>query len=201
MLLLLGTFTLARSIYQAFLNDGLWFLPRHVRTGRLDLYLTKPVNSQFLFTVQQEDFGDLIRSVFGVLIIIYSLRNLGIVITTGQFVVYLLLVLTSVVGFCSVFSIFITLSFWLVDLENIGNFISEIISLGRIPVSVFPKAISFLLTFVIPVAFASMVPAEVLLGRSSWLLVVYGIFLSFTLLYVSHRFWNFALKHYTSAGG
>lgn len=201
MLLLLGTFTVVRSLYAAFFSDGVWELPDSVQTGSLDLLLAKPVSSQFVISTHQEDIGDLVRGLFGVFIVFYSIKNLGIAVGVTQVVIYLFLLLAAVACIYGLVFMVATLSIWLVRLENMVNFIWQIVLLGRVPVSVFPRAVAFFLTFIIPIAFASMVPAQVLLGRVSWPLVFYGLGISVVLLYLSHRFWNFALKHYTSAGG
>jgi ABC-2 type transport system permease protein len=201
MLLLLGSFTVVRAISAAFFSDGPAMLPEFVRSGRLDLILTKPVNSQFTISVSQEDIGDFTRLFLGLALIFYSITNLGASISPVLILFYFLLILASVISFYSFSFMLITTSIWLVRVENIDSLAWHIISLGRVPVSVFPKAVSFILTFIVPVAFASMVPAQVLLNQFSWPLVVYGLCLSVVLLYFSHRFWNFALKHYTSAGG
>ena len=200
-LLLFGTFIIVRALFAAFFSGGPQELPGLVQTGRLDLLLTKPISSQFAISVREEDIGDVVRFFLGVFLVFYSFRDLGLVVGASQVFVYLLLILSSVVSFYSLFFLFMTLSFWLVRLDNVGSFIWSIMSLGRIPVSIFPQAVSFLLTFIIPIAFAGTVPAEVLLGRISWPLVFYGLGISVVLLYLSHRFWNFALRHYTSAGG
>ena len=200
-LLLFGTLIMARSLFAAFFSDGTNELPRFIQTGSLDLILTKPVSSQFSISVSEEDIGDLVRFFLGVSLVFYSFRSLGVVVSVSQVGVYLLLVLASVVSLYSLFFMALTTSIWLVRLDNVGRVITQLMGLGRLPVSVFPKGVAFFLTFVFPIAFAGMVPAQVLLNRFSWPLVLYGLGISVVLLYLSHRFWNFALKHYTSAGG
>jgi ABC-2 type transport system permease protein len=63
----------------------------------------------------------------------------------------------------------------------------------------YPAIYRVFFTFVIPVAFLTTIPAEAMLGRLNpvWLLGDLG--LAIALLWISHRFWQFALKFYTSA--
>ena len=200
-LILFGTFLVVRALFAAFFFDGPSTLPELIQTGRLDLLLAKPVSSQFAISVRETDLGDLARLFLGAFLVLHSFGDLNIVASAGQMAAYLLLIPTSVTSLYSLYFMVLTTSIWLVRLDNAGEIINTIIFLGRVPISVFPKAVTFLLTFIIPIAFASMVPAQVLLGRVAWPLVIYGLCISVVLLYLSHRFWNFALKHYTSAGG
>ena len=200
-LILFGTFLVIRAIFAAFFFDGPSTLPELIQTGRLDLLLAKPVNSQFAIAARETDVGDLARLFLGVFLVLRSFGELGIAVGLGQTIVYLLLIPASVMILYSLYFMVLTTSIWLVRLDNVGEVINTIIFLGKFPVSVFPKTVTFLLTFVFPIAFAGMVPAQVLLNRFSWPLVTYGLCISVVLLYLSHRFWNFALKHYTSAGG
>lgn len=200
-LILFGTFLMVRALFASFFSDGPSTLPELIQTGRLDLLLAKPVSSQFTISVRETDLGDLTRLFLGVFLVLHSFGDLNIVASAGQIIAYLLLIPTSVISLYSLYFMVLTTSIWLVRLDNAGEVINTIIFLGKFPVSVFPKTVTFLLTFVFPVAFAGMVPAQVLLNRFSWPLVIYGLCISIVLLYLSHRFWNFALRHYTSAGG
>jgi ABC-2 type transport system permease protein len=70
---------------------------------------------------------------------------------------------------------------------------------GRYPIAAYPAAYRVFFTFIIPVAFLTTVPAQVLLGRERgfWLLGAAG--LAIALIAFSNQFWRFALRFYTSA--
>jgi ABC-2 type transport system permease protein len=63
----------------------------------------------------------------------------------------------------------------------------------------YPMAYRFFFTFIIPVAFLTTIPAESILGRTNISWVVGSGLLALGLLFISARFWQFALKFYTSA--
>jgi ABC-2 type transport system permease protein len=70
---------------------------------------------------------------------------------------------------------------------------------ARYPVDFFKGGVRTFLTFVVPVAFVTSIPADALLGRSNpWLLLLAPVLAASTLL-ASHLFWNYALRHYGSA--
>jgi ABC-2 type transport system permease protein len=63
----------------------------------------------------------------------------------------------------------------------------------------YPAAYRFFFTFVVPVAFLTTVPAEVILGRGEWIWTLGAGILAIALLFASRAFWQFALRFYTSA--
>jgi ABC-2 type transport system permease protein len=70
---------------------------------------------------------------------------------------------------------------------------------GRWPVSLYPGWLRYGLTFVVPVAFATTVPAEALTGRLTWETSVGAVVFAIVLLLVSRLFWRVGLRHYAGA--
>jgi ABC-2 type transport system permease protein len=56
-----------------------------------------------------------------------------------------------------------------------------------------------LLTFVVPIAFVTTVPASVLLGRLGGEFALYAAGVAAILFTTSVLFWRFAVRHYSSA--
>jgi ABC-2 type transport system permease protein len=57
------------------------------------------------------------------------------------------------------------------------------------------------LSYIIPVAFATTFPAQALLGEVDARLIPAGLALAALALFASNRFWRFALRSYASARG
>jgi ABC-2 type transport system permease protein len=65
--------------------------------------------------------------------------------------------------------------------------------------SAYHPAIQFFFVFVLPVAFLTTIPAELMRGtRPAWFLLIEAAIAAF-LLIVSRLFWNWAMRYYTSA--
>ena len=62
-----------------------------------------------------------------------------------------------------------TTAFWLVKVDNISELFYAFFSAGRFPVSAFPVWVRFVLTFIVPIAFITTVPAAAAVGGSSGL--------------------------------
>jgi ABC-2 type transport system permease protein len=74
-----------------------------------------------------------------------------------------------------------------------------VLASGRYPVAAYPAPLRLLFTLVIPVAFLTTVPAEVVLGRASTPMLWLGSGLAVGFFVVARQFWLYALRHYTSA--
>ncbi len=70
---------------------------------------------------------------------------------------------------------------------------------GRWPVSLYPGWLRFALTFIVPVAFATTIPAEALTGRLTLPTLLGGIALAAALAGLSRLVWRLGLRHYAGA--
>ncbi len=92
-----------------------------------------------------------------------------------------------------------TLAFWLVKIENISQIFFAVFETARFPVGAFPGVLRVFFTVVVPVAFMTTVPASAAAGTLDWRYAVAAPLIALIGLWLSHRFWQFALRHYTSA--
>ncbi|MFN2322166.1 MAG: ABC-2 family transporter protein [Trueperaceae bacterium] len=65
--------------------------------------------------------------------------------------------------------------------------------------SAYPEWERALLTFVVPIAFLTTVPAEAASGRLTWAAALGATAAALLLLAASQAFWRYALANYTSA--
>jgi ABC-2 type transport system permease protein len=110
--------------------------------------------------------------------------------------------LVLVAGGITIYSFFLilaTLSFWFVRIENILTVFQSLYESGRWPISLYPGWLRYGLTFVIPVAFATTVPAEALTGRMNWQTLVAAIVIALGLSVISRLFWRMGLRRYSGA--
>jgi ABC-2 type transport system permease protein len=93
----------------------------------------------------------------------------------------------------------LTTAFWFVKVENITEIFNAFFAAGRFPVSAFPSWVRFVLTFIVPIAFITTVPASAAVGRLTWSMALASFAIAAALLCLSHLFWRVALASYTSA--
>jgi ABC-2 type transport system permease protein len=70
---------------------------------------------------------------------------------------------------------------------------------GRWPVGIYPGWLRLSLTFLVPVAFATTVPAEALSGRLTITTLLSALALALALLIASRLIWRTGLRHYSGA--
>jgi ABC-2 type transport system permease protein len=92
-----------------------------------------------------------------------------------------------------------TLSFWFVRVENILVIFQSMYEAGRWPVSLYPAWLRFSLTFLVPIAFATTVPAQALAGRLTWQILLGTLALAVALFVVSRFFWRVGIQRYSGA--
>ncbi|MBW4550867.1 MAG: ABC transporter permease [Aphanocapsa sp. GSE-SYN-MK-11-07L] len=196
-LIVLGIFTLLQGFSASFLVPNLNRIVRHVQEGTLDFVLLKPISSQFwlsTYTLSPWGLPDLL---FGLILIGYAGHQLDLPFTS-----YLVGMIPLGFGLISLYSLWFMLgatSIWFVKIYNVTEVLRGLVEAGRFPMAAYPASYRIFFTFVIPVAFLTTAPAEVILARSqtSWLLA--SACLAAGLFYTSSRFWQFALRFYTSA--
>lgn len=196
-LVVLGVFTLLQGVSSTFLAPNLNQIVQQVQQGTLDFVLLKPISSQFWLSARTVSPWGLPDLIFGLVLIGYAGGRLGIPASA-----YALSVIPLLFGLISLYSLWFMLgatSIWFVKIYNVTEVLRGLLEAGRFPMAAYPVAYRFFFTFVVPVAFLTTVPAETLLNRTQWVWLGGAGLLALALLLLSHRFWRFALRFYTSA--
>lgn len=199
LLAVLGVYFLVGGLIQLIIRPSMQRLMEDVRLGTLDFLLTKPRDSQFLVSTREVQIWKLIDVLMGAVVLVIAIAGLTQSIGVGQalgFGAALLAGAAIVYGF---FMILATLTFWVVRADNILIIFLSVYDAGRWPVTIYPGALRWTLTFLVPVAFAVTVPAQALTGRLTGATLLEAVGLAAVLLIGSRWFWRFGLTRYTGA--
>lgn len=115
-----------------------------------------------------------------------------------QFLLFLGLCLCGIIILYSLVMLLATSAFWFVQLENVMELLYIFFEAGRFPITIFPAWVRILLTFVVPIAFITTMPASVLLGRLDGVFALYSLGVTAALFTTSVLYWRYALRHYSS---
>jgi len=165
MLALVGVFFLVGGVISLIIQPGMSGLIDSVRDGTLDFTLTKPEDAQLLVSIQRVAVWSLLDLLMGLGVLVVALVRLGEKIGGWQAAGFLGMLLAGSVIVYSFWLILACLSFWFVRVENLLEIFRSMYEAGRWPISLYPGWLRFGLTFVVPVAFATTIPAEALTGR------------------------------------
>ncbi len=197
-IVVVGLFTLVQGYIGAFLYPNLNKIAEAIRTGTMDFNLMKPIDAQFLVSARNINVFRLVDVLVGLALIIWALIRLPNVTASGL-VLGTLLVVSSLTIVYAIWFMLTTTAFWFVKVENITELFGSLFRAGQFPVTVFPGWIRFLFTFIVPVAFITTVPAEVLIGRADLVTVGSAFAVALVLLVASRLLWRWAVGSYTSA--
>jgi ABC-2 type transport system permease protein len=167
-------------------------------TGRFDYTLQAPVSTQFLVSFRKWRLWSFIDVSLSLVLLCIALTLLGKHIGLLQIA---MLVFNLCISLLIVYAIFLLLSsasLWQQGIPLTWIF-NSVIQLGRYPVGIYPGALRLLLTWVVPVAFITTIPVEVLTRQASPLVLVAGAAIALGLFVLASFFFRMSLRHYTSA--
>ena len=199
-LLIYGLITLAKSINHMF-ADNLWTIGRdYIRSGNFDRFLVRPIDPLFHLLADRFCHDGIGNFLVGLTLVVTAGGPLGIFASPVK-VAYL------VVAVASGGAIFIALNmitgvsaFWLMDAVPLMRTVFDNHLFAQYPLTIYPRAINLVLTWLIPYAFASFYPATYLLGRdTSWLMWM-GPAVAAALLFIGYQCWLTGLRHYAGTG-
>ncbi len=199
-LLVYGLITLAKSINHMF-ADNLWTLGRtYIRSGGFDRFLVRPIDPLFHLLADrfcQDGVGNFL---VGVALLIKASIALSIQWTLLKAIMLVVAVLSGGGIFIALNLITCVTSFWIVDSVPVTRLIFDNHLFAQYPLTIYPKAINILLTWIVPYGLASFYPASYLLNREMGNLAWISPIVAALLLFFGYRFWEFGLKHYSSTG-
>ncbi|MGI8552674.1 MAG: ABC transporter permease [Dehalococcoidia bacterium] len=199
LLALLGIYLLVGGLVNLVIQPGLQRFLELLRLGTLDFTLTKPADAQLLVSVGQINLWKLVDVAVGVGVLVIALVQLGAGIGAGQAFAFAVALVTGSATIYSFWLILASAAFWFVRIENIFVIFQSMYEAGRWPVAIYPPALRATLTFLVPVAFATTVPAEALTGRLTPTTLLGSIALAISLLIASRRLWLIGVRHYSGA--
>jgi ABC-2 type transport system permease protein len=196
-LAVLGTFTALTGFNLMFLTPNLSELVDHVQSGTLDFVLLKPVDSQLWVSARKVSpwgLPDLLAGI-GLLAWVAWERGAGL----SGLALAIVPILAAAVLLYGLWFLVASTSIWFVKIYNATEVLRGVLEAGRYPMAAYPATWRFVFTFIVPVAFLTTVPAEVVLGRGEGTALLAALVLAAVAFVVSRWFWRFALKSYTSA--
>ena len=199
LVMLLGVYFIMIGLISMTIRPSLERLMADVREGTLDYRLTKPASSQFLVSFREMHIWRVTDLLLGIGLLAAGGTRLGVLVEPAQMLAFPVALIAGATIIYSVHLILATLTFWVIRTENIMVIFTSLFQAGRYPVGLYPTWLRAILTFIVPVAFATTVPTEALAGRLSLATLLTALGVAVALLVVSAAFWRFGLRHYTGA--
>lgn len=198
-LIVVGLFMCFGGVIEATLRPNVLRVVELIQKGTMDFVLLKPANSQFMATMTTFAVLRSLDVMAGLVVVVVALYRMQYVPTLSQVLAFGLMLPAGAIILYSGWVGLVTTAFWFVRIDNVTELFSAIFETGRFPISVYKGWLRLLLTFVVPVAFLTTFPAAALIGRVTPAYALVAVALAAVLFYLSSRFWNFAIRFYSSA--
>ena len=196
---LVGVFFLVGGAIRLVIQPSMEALIEAVHEGTLDFTLTKPGDAQLLSSIRRVEIWKFADVGLGLGVLAVALGKMGARLTAGEVLGFGVALLAGAAIVYSFWLVLATLSFWFVRVENILVVFQSMYEAGRWPVGLYPRWLRFGLTFLVPVAFATTVPAQALAGRLTPGVLGGACGLAVALLVLSRVFWRAGLRRYSGA--
>jgi ABC-2 type transport system permease protein len=200
---LVGTHQVIAQLFQAFFYVNLTQIPELVRTGKLDVFLTLPLDTQFAVSTRQIGLDNIINAGIGLSIVGWALSKLGVVVSAKTVLLYTACLLVGVSVHYSVMFSLSTLCFWIIRAQGLIYGYFNLFNIGRYPDSVYRGPFRIVFSWVIPVILVANVPARILTrhGEFTWATMAPLLLGAAALLCFTRWFWLRGLSRYSRRAG
>lgn len=200
MMLYIGTFSLLNALNMTIYFFGVISIPWKVRNGELDLYLTKPVSPLFRLTFEQINPGSVPLILMSICIILFGIKNAGLVLTWENIVAYCFWIVIMAVLYYETEVVLRSISLYVVSAANLERIEDAGLSLCmQLPGIAFYGVYKVLFYLVLPYGIMATLPVQSMIGEMNIKLAFFGVGVVVLYTFLTRFLWKNGLKHYNSA--
>lgn len=199
MILIVVVYNVILGFFHCFFSRNFDRFSMMVDRGELDTILVKPADSQFLISFWVIGYSSLARALFNLIILFYLLAKMQIAITLINILGFFFLSIFGVILLYSVWFVVSTLIIWFPRLSNLIDLLHNLTGISRFPPEMIYGFKSFVLLFLVPFTLTIAIPTKVLFNKVLSGDIGLLVFLSLLFFWLSRKFWQYALRYYTSA--
>lgn len=202
----MATGMLVNAIVEAFFMPNCARFSELIRTGDLDFALLKPIDTQFLVSLEKLELAMISQMLFAIGLLVYSVQLVGRPVSPLSVVLYVLLIVAAVTFFYSLMIALASTSILFGRNQGLLDFWFYVTIFARYPSSIYSgspsgEVLRFAFSYVLPILLVITVPSRVLLGMTlepGWLsgMTLLAGVVSFI---VARMVFHWSLRHYRSA--
>ena len=206
----MATGMLINAIVEAFFMPNCAAFCENIRTGKLDFALTKPVDSQFLVSMEKISLAMVSQLMLAAALLVYSLYHIGQPVTVVQVLMFLFYVIVAVAFFYSMMITTACTSIWFGRNQGLYDFWFYITIFAQYPRSIYDghnpghiepgEALQFAFSWVVPILLVVTVPAQAIVGTlTDWRFAAVAVIAAVFSLVISRGVFLWSLNHYRGA--
>jgi ABC-2 type transport system permease protein len=190
------TFNLIDIVSQ-FLFREVYRFRNLVVSGDFDLIMLKPYNTLFRSLMGGADIIDFVT--IPPLLISMFYFGLRLEPTFFQILTYTILVLNGLLISSAFHIAVLGMGIITMEIDHTIMIYRDIVALGKLPIDVYRAPLGIILTYLLPVGIMITYPVKALAGSLSYWTITGSLVFGVMSIILSLKFWNFALKKYSSA--
>lgn len=162
-LCMLFAFTAISEALSTLFLSTIWDIGFYVQKGTFDVMLTRPASVLFQLVCRRIHYPALLSFFLPFGLLLYSIYKCGLAVTPGLIFFLVECIFCGMLLNSSVYLTASSLNFWIVR-GNIADILEAFREFARYPIHIFPAAIQFTLTAIIPFGFIGYYPVLYLCG-------------------------------------
>lgn len=200
--LIYSTMSMVIGIGELFF-EGIWTIAKLSGEGKLDIYILRPIPILLQVLVSSlgiHGFGNFITAL---IFFLQAAFHLSLSISAARIFIFIILLLTALPIHFSLLLIANSVALFTKEVHSgsLPTLILKLSEFTKYPLSIYPRILQFVFTFIVPYAFVSFFPATFLLEKSNYSLIsLSGPIISALFLVFATRFFHFGLTKYESSG-
>lgn len=200
MLVFVGTFSMINALNMTLFFFGIYEIPRKIREGELDHYLTKPIDPLLRLTFENIDLGSAPLIAASALIVVHGASTLDTAVSYGTVIGYVIMVLLMTLLWYDVMLILRTVSFFFLSASAATQLEENFLPMNmKIPGVVYRGVFKAVFYLILPYGIMATFPTQLLAGTLSAGGLFYGIGVVALFTAFMLRFWRCGLCSYQSA--
>ena len=200
MILYIGTFSLLNAVSMTCVFFGVSGIPGKVRSGEMDLYLSKPISPLFRLTFERINPGSIPLIIMSICIILFGIKTSGIVINRNSLIIYMFWLMIMLILYYEMEVLIRSVSFFTVSTAGMNQLEDAALSLCmQLPGIAFYGIYKIIFYFILPYGIMATLPVQSLIGDMSFKMAVEGIAVLIVFSLLTGIVWKKGLKYYNSA--
>lgn len=174
---------------------GIYWYRNEIISGNFDFTLTKPLNPLFQVLVSHTDWLDIPALILTVIFLIIKLPAVSL----AEFSGFVMMGAIAMVLITAIHILVAAIGVLTTEVDHAIWIFRDLSQMARFPVDIYIERVRFFLNFIIPIGLIFTVPAQALFGVLSiqWALLTIAFAAIFYTIII--KFWQYALKKYSSA--
>ncbi|OGD56375.1 hypothetical protein A3E73_00095 [Candidatus Beckwithbacteria bacterium RIFCSPHIGHO2_12_FULL_47_17] len=174
---------------------GIYWYRSEIISGNFDFTLTKPLNPLFQVLVSHTDWLDIPPLILTVIFLSLKLSSVSL----AELLSFLLMGLMAMVLVTAIHIFVAAIGVLTTEVDHAIWIYRDLSQMARFPVDIYIETVRLFLTFVIPIGLIFTFPAKALFGVLSWQWATVAIVFTIGFYLLIIKFWQYALKKYSSA--